>query len=123
MTDPEWSCLHSALETLHSRILYDELGIEHIGYSNELFKRSGLEPANRTLADRLCWCLGHGDRLQAVKISGGRFVGPTLTKEQLRERWLGLDPDAREPGPHDESGAVRALRGLFALGTGSVWES
>lgn len=111
---PELSLLHWALDRLHRGILYEELGIEHIGYSEELFRESLAEPANRTLADRLVWILERGGTLRAVQVRDGQFTGPTLTLETLRASWQGLDQGDLAAVPESER-AVETLRALFRL--------
>lgn len=111
---PELSLLHWALEQLHSGILYEELGIEHIGYSEELFRESLAEPKNLTLADKLVWMLERGGTLRAVQIRDGKYTGPTLTLETLGHRWAGLDQGDLAAVPEHER-AVETLRALFGL--------
>ena len=112
---PEIATLHAALEQLHSRILYERVGIEHVGYDEALFRLSGGVPSNRTLADRLVWILEAGGELRAVQILGGEFVGPTLNRAELRWRWLRLEPKDVLHIKEKEDSAVRVLRGLLGL--------
>ena len=115
MLSPELKTLHSALHQLHSRILYERVGIEHVGYAEALFELSSGVPSNRSLADRLVWILEAGGELRAVQILGGEFVGPTLSRAQLAERWRSLDPADVLELEESEASAVRVLRGLLGL--------
>jgi hypothetical protein len=112
---PEIQTLRAALDGLHSRILYEPLQIEWIGYCEALFQESLAEPANRTLADRLIWMLEHGGELRAVQILHGEFTGPTLTLEQLRPRWERLDQGDLAAVHTSETAILRILRGLFRI--------
>ena len=115
MLGPEWKTLHAALSQLHRRILYDAVGIEHVGYDQALFDLAVKVPGNRTLADIIVWILEAGGELQAIQILGGEYVGPTLSREQLRARWEGLDQGDLVRVHEDEESAVRVLRGLFGM--------
>ena len=115
MLSPELKTLHSALHQLHSRILYELVGIEHVGYDEALFRLSAEVPSNRSLADRLVWILEAGGELRAVQILGGEFVGPTLNRTQLAERWRSLGPADVRALEESEVSAVRVLRGLLGL--------
>lgn len=112
--EPEWRCLHGALQLLHSRILYDEVGMDFIGYSEKLFERSHRVARNRTLADHLVWIMRRGGRLRATVVRNGRFTGPSLGREELLERW-GRLAEADRLERDDEAWAVRVLRCLFRI--------
>jgi hypothetical protein len=115
MLGPEWETLHAALEQLHSRILYEAVGIEHVGYDDALFRLAAKVPGNRTLADILVWILEAGGELRAVQIRAGEYVGPTLSREQLRARWESLDPGDLGLVHTSEAAAARVLRGLLGI--------
>jgi hypothetical protein len=114
-TEPEWRALHGALEELHKKILYDLADIEHVGYDQSLFEIAVKVPGNRTLADIIVWILEAGGELQGVQVRGGEFVGPTLSRQQLRARWESLDPGDLGRVHEDEGSAVRVLRGLLGF--------
>lgn len=118
MLGPEWRALHAALSQLHRRILYEAAEIEHVGYDQALFDLAVRVPGNRSLADILVWILEAGGELQGVQILGGEYCGPTLSREQLRGRWEGLDPgdlDRVHKSEDSEDAAVRVLRGLLGF--------
>ena len=115
MLGPEWKTLHAALSQLHRRILYEAVGIEHVGYDQALFDLAVKVPGNRTLADIIVWILEAGGELQAIQILGGEYVGPTLSREQLRARWERLEPGDLDLVHESEAAAVRVLRGLFEM--------
>jgi len=115
LNEPEWRALHSALEQLHKRILYEKVGIEYVGYDQALFDLAVKIPNNRTLADILVWILRAGGELQAVQILGGLFVGPTLSREELRARWEGLDQGDLSLMYESDDSAARVLRALLGM--------
>ena len=114
-TGPEFEALHAALSQLHRRILYEPLGIEYIGYDQVLFDLAVRVHENRTLADQLVWILAAGGELRAVQCLAGENTGPTLSREELRARWEGLDQGDLAAVHESEAVAIRVLNGLFGL--------
>jgi hypothetical protein len=109
MHSPELEALLSALEQFHARILYEEVGIEFIGYDEELFKKS----EGRTLAARLCWILKNGGTLRGVQYRNGEKVGPSLRLDQLKERWIRLGPI--DQNDKSDEVVVRVVRGFLGF--------
>ena len=111
----EIEILRAALGRLHSRILYEQVGIEFVGYSEALFKRSHRVKKNRTLADHLVWILKRGGALQAVQIRAGLFTGPKTRLRDLPERCTRLDPGDLARVHECDEAAARVLRDLLGL--------